>query len=54
MTLADALQSAAIAQGLWWWWAVPTAILVFVFVGLFLATIGLDEIANPRLRGARA
>lgn len=53
-TLSDALQSAAIAQGLWWWWAVPAAILVFVFIGLFLITIGLDQIANPRLRGARA
>jgi peptide/nickel transport system permease protein len=54
MTLSDALQSAAIAQGLWWWWAVPAVILVLVFIGLFLLTIGLDEIANPRLRGARS
>lgn len=54
MTLSDALQSGAITEGLWWWWAGPTAVLVFVFISLFLVTIGLDEIANPRLRGARA
>lgn len=54
MTLSDALQSSAITQGMWWWWAAPTAVLVFIFIGLFLITIGLDEVANPRLRGARA
>jgi ABC-type dipeptide/oligopeptide/nickel transport system permease subunit len=28
----------------------PIVIIVIVFLGLFFVTIGLDEIANPRLR----
>ena len=52
MTIYFALQSSAILRGMWWWWAAPTLVLVIVFIGLFLTTIGLDEIANPRLRRA--
>ncbi|MEZ4662941.1 MAG: ABC transporter permease subunit [Caldilineaceae bacterium] len=54
MTIFYAIRAAAILRGMWWWWGVPIAILVIIFSGLFLMTIGLDEIANPRLRGARA
>lgn len=54
MTIFYAIRAAAILRGMWWWWGVPIAILVVIFSGLFLMTIGLDEIANPRLRGARA
>ena len=36
---------------MWWWWGPPIVMLVIIFVSLFLMTIGLDEIANPRLRG---
>lgn len=53
MTINNALQSAAIFRGLWWWWGPPIVMLIVIFVSLFLMTIGLDEIANPRLRGAR-
>jgi ABC-type dipeptide/oligopeptide/nickel transport system permease subunit len=28
----------------------PIAAIVILFIGLFLITAGLDEIANPRLR----
>jgi peptide/nickel transport system permease protein len=28
----------------------PIVVVVFLFLGLFLLTSGLDEIANPRLR----
>jgi hypothetical protein len=28
-------------------------VLIIIFVSLFLMTIGLDEVANPRLRGLR-
>lgn len=51
MTINNALQSAAIFRGMWWWWGPPIVMLIIIFVGLFLMTIGLDEIANPRLRG---
>ena len=52
MTLYFALQSSAILRGMWWWWGLPTAVLIIIFTGLFLVTVGLDEITNPRLRGA--
>jgi peptide/nickel transport system permease protein len=53
MTIYYALQSSAIIRGMWWWWGAPTLILIVLFSGFFLITIGFDEIANPRLRGAK-
>lgn len=44
--------NAAVINGWWWWWVAPIAILFILFVGLFLLSVGLDEIANPRLRRA--
>ena len=41
---------AAMINGWWWWWVPPIVIIVIVFLGLFFVTVGLDEIANPRLR----
>ncbi len=32
------------------WWGSPIVILVILFAGLFIASIGLYEWANPRLR----
>lgn len=40
----------AVVIGYWWWWGPPVAILVILFSGLFIASIGLDEWANPRLK----
>ena len=54
MTIYYAISAAAILRGMWWWWGIPIAALVVVFSGLFLMTVGLDEIANPRLRGRKA
>ena len=51
MTINNAIRASAILRGMWWWWGFPIAALVVIFIGLFLITIGLDEIANPRLRG---
>ena len=51
MTISNALRVSAILRGMWWWWGFPIVILVSIFMALFLMTIGLDEIANPRLRG---
>ncbi|MFN8440376.1 MAG: ABC transporter permease [Caldilineaceae bacterium] len=53
MTIYYAISAAAILRGMWWWWGIPILALVWIFGGLYQITIGLDEIANPRLRGAK-
>jgi peptide/nickel transport system permease protein len=50
MTLYWVFFNAAIINGWWWWWTAPLVVIVIVFLGLFFLTVGLDEIANPRLR----
>jgi peptide/nickel transport system permease protein len=52
MTIYYAISSSAVIRGMWWWWGFPILLLIVIFSGLFLMAIGLDEIANPRLRGA--
>ena len=52
MTLYWVNFNAALINGWWWWWAAPIAIILVVFLGLFFLSVGLDEIANPRLRRA--
>lgn len=54
MTIFYAIRGAALIRGMWWWWGVPLVMLIIIFSALFLMTIGLDEIANPRLRGVQA
>jgi peptide/nickel transport system permease protein len=53
-TIYNAITAAAIIRGMWWWWAFPIVVLIVIFSGLFLIAVGLDEIANPRLRGVRS
>ena len=48
------IRSAAILRGMWWWWGIPLLMFIIIFGALFLITIGLDEIANPRLRGVQS
>lgn len=48
MTIYWAIQFNALIRGLWWWWLVPILLLALLFISLFLASSGLDEIANPR------
>ena len=50
MTIYWAITFNALLRGLWWWWLTPIVALMILFIGLFLVTSGLDEIANPRLR----
>ena len=50
MTLYWVNFNAALINGWWWWWTAPITIILVVFLGLFFLTVGLDEIANPRLR----
>ncbi len=52
MTLYWVNYNAAIINGWWWWWTAPIVVILLVFLGLFFLTVGLDEIANPRLRRA--
>lgn len=52
MTIYWAISFNALLRGLWWWWAMPIALIVLLFMSLFLISSGLDEIANPRLRRA--
>jgi peptide/nickel transport system permease protein len=50
MMLQFAFEGAALYKGLWWWWGAPTVALLVLFIGLFLISLALDELANPRLR----
>jgi peptide/nickel transport system permease protein len=50
MTLYWVQFNAAIINGWWWWWTAPLVVILLVFLGLFFLTVGLDELANPRLR----
>ena len=50
MTIYWAITFNALLRGLWWWWLTPIVAVMLLFVGLFLVTSGLDQIANPRLR----
>jgi peptide/nickel transport system permease protein len=50
MTIYWGIRFNALLRGMWWWWVPPIIVLVVLFFGLLLLTIGLDEIANPRLR----
>jgi peptide/nickel transport system permease protein len=54
MTVFYAIKGSALIRGMWWWWGFPIVMLIFIFSGLFLMTVGLDQIANPRLRGVQA
>jgi peptide/nickel transport system permease protein len=50
MTIYWSMYYTSIIRDLWWWWAPPIVVIVVIFVGLFLISAGLDQIANPRLR----
>ncbi len=52
MTLYWVNYNAALINGWWWWWTAPIVAILLVFLGLFFLTVGLDELANPRLRRA--
>jgi peptide/nickel transport system permease protein len=44
------LNYGALLTNLWWWWLTPVVVLIVLFLGLYLMHLGLDEVANPRLR----
>lgn len=45
-----AMVHAAVTRGMIWWWLPPSIVLILIFLGLFIVSMGLDEIANPRLK----
>ncbi len=51
MTIYWLISEGAFLRGLWWWIVEPIGVLIVLFVALYLVVIGLDEFANPRLRG---
>jgi peptide/nickel transport system permease protein len=52
VTIYWVINQSAFLRGLWWWAAVPITIVALIFVMLFMISIGLDEVANPRVRRA--
>ena len=50
MTLWWVRYYSAFLRGMWWWILEPVAIIVLLLISLTLISIGLDEIANPRVR----
>lgn len=50
MTIFWSIFNGAMLRGMWWWWGPPIIIIVLLFIGLFLVSAGLDELANPRAR----
>jgi peptide/nickel transport system permease protein len=50
MTIYWSQLNSAVIRGLVWWWLSPVFVVVLLFIGLFLTSQGLDELANPRLR----
>jgi peptide/nickel transport system permease protein len=50
MTIYWNIWYGSLINGWWWWWFPPIFIIVYVIIGLFLISQGLDEWANPRLR----
>ena len=50
MTIYWSLYYTSVLRGMWWWWAPPIVMIILTFIGLFLITMGLDQIANPKLR----
>ena len=50
MTIYWNIYTSSLLKGLWWWLIPPIVVIIILFVGLFLMSAGLDEVANPRLR----
>lgn len=50
MMIYWALSCGAIIQNLWWWWLTSVLTLMFLFLSLYLAHLGFDEVSNPPMR----
>jgi len=52
MTIYWAQFYGAVIRGMWWWWGPPIAALALIFIGLLLASAGMDRVVNKRIGGA--
>ena len=50
LTFYWAITYGALIRQMWWWFLPPIVIIVVLFLGLFMMSQGLDQIANPRLQ----
>ena len=50
MTIYWSMYYTSILRNLWWWFAPPIIVIIIIFMGLFMISAGLDQVANPRLR----
>jgi peptide/nickel transport system permease protein len=46
-------QHTALVAGIWWWIAFPVALVIILFIGLFLLAVSMNEYIDPRSRLAR-
>ncbi|MEO8136784.1 MAG: ABC transporter permease [Betaproteobacteria bacterium] len=46
-------QHTAMVAGIWWWIAFPIALVVMVFIGLYLLAVSMNEYIDPRSRLSR-
>ena len=49
-TLYWANNHSAMIVGVWWWILIPVALIIVMFVGLFLLAVSLNEYIDPRSR----
>jgi peptide/nickel transport system permease protein len=49
LLLQNALSRGALSDGLWWCWLPAAAILVLFFLGLFVVSLAVDHMSNPRM-----
>lgn len=54
MTIHWSMYYGAILRRMWWWWAPPIIAIGYLFISLFFISVGIDRLANPRLRGGVA
>jgi peptide/nickel transport system permease protein len=49
-TIYWANNHSAMVVGVWWWIAIPVALVVMTFIGLFLLAVSMNEYIDPRSR----
>lgn len=50
MTLYWMRRYGALMKGYWWWIVEPVVMIALIFIAFLMISIGLDELANPRVR----
>lgn len=49
-TIYFSISYSAMWRGMWWWWLPPIVVIILIFISLFLISLGLDELGNPKLK----